>query len=109
MKALSLMNEKKLPHYVFMVRKINKKPLESFIFIRSYNRASINEKNKFQAIISFIINYFYFFFIYSIFINKKKLEQKIDLETKEESFTNSNILKNIKYSSKDLKEMNMSS
>ena len=56
---------------------------------------------KLLLVLSLII--FTFFFIYSIFINKKKLEQKIDLETKEESFTNSNILKNIKYSSKDLK------
>ena len=44
-----------------------------------------------------------FFIIYSNFVNKKKIEQTIDLEIKEENFTNSNIIKNIKYSSKDLK------
>ena len=59
---------------------------------------------KLLLVLSLII--FTFFFIYSNFINKKKLEQKIDLETKE-NFTSSNIMKNIKYSSKDLKGMNI--
>ena len=44
-----------------------------------------------------------FFFIYSNYFQKEKNNQNINLETEEEISTNSNIIKDIKYSSKDLK------
>ena len=44
-----------------------------------------------------------FFIIYSNYFQKEKNNQSINLEIKEESSTNSNIIKDIKYSSKDLK------
>ena len=46
---------------------------------------------------------FSFFFIYSNYFQKEKNSQKINLETQEEISTNSNIIEDIKYSSKDLK------
>ena len=47
----------------------------------------------------FLIIFFFLYFKYQKGIEEKK---NIDLEIKEENFTNSNIIKNIKYSSKDL-------
>ena len=44
-----------------------------------------------------------FFFIYSNYLQKEKNNQNINLEVEEESSANSNIIKEIKYSSKDLK------
>ena len=44
-----------------------------------------------------------FFFIYSNYFQKEKNNQNINLEVEEENSTNSNIIKEIKYSSKDLK------
>jgi len=44
-----------------------------------------------------------FFFIYSNYFQKEKNNQNINLEVEEESSTNSNIIKEIKYASKDLK------
>ena len=44
-----------------------------------------------------------FFFIYSNYFQKEKNNQNINLEVEQESSTNSNIIKEIKYSSKDLK------
>ena len=44
-----------------------------------------------------------FFFIYSNYFQKEKINQNINIEIKEESSTNSNIIKDIKYSSSDLK------
>ena len=44
-----------------------------------------------------------FFFIYSNYFQKEKNNQNINFEVEEESSTNSNIIKDIKYSSKDLK------
>jgi len=44
-----------------------------------------------------------FFFIYSNYLQKEKNIQNINLEAEEEISTNSNIIKDIKYSSKDLK------
>lgn len=44
-----------------------------------------------------------FFFIYSNYFQKEKNNQNINLETEDEISTNSNIIKDIKYSSKDLK------
>ncbi|WP_440681239.1 LPS export ABC transporter periplasmic protein LptC [Candidatus Pelagibacter sp. HIMB1623] len=44
-----------------------------------------------------------FFFIYSNYFQKEKNNQNISLEAEEEISTNSNIIKDIKYSSKDLK------
>ena len=44
-----------------------------------------------------------FFFIYSNYLQKEKNNQNINLESEEKISTNSNIIKDIKYSSKDLK------
>jgi len=44
-----------------------------------------------------------FFFIYSNYFQKEKNNQNINLEAEEEISSNSNIIKDIKYSSKDLK------
>ena len=44
-----------------------------------------------------------FFFIYSNYFQKEKDNQNINLKVEEEISTNSNIIKDIKYSSKDLK------
>ena len=44
-----------------------------------------------------------FFFIYSNYFQKEKNNQNLNLEVEEENSTNSNIIKDIKYSSKDLK------
>ena len=44
-----------------------------------------------------------FFFIHSNYLQKEKINQNINIEIKEESSTNSNIIKDIKYSSIDLK------
>ena len=44
-----------------------------------------------------------FFFIYSNYFQKEKNNQNINLEAEEEISTNSNIIKDIKYASKDLK------
>ncbi len=44
-----------------------------------------------------------FFFIYSNFFKKKEIGKTDTLEEIEENFTNSNIIKDIKYSSKDIK------
>ena len=44
-----------------------------------------------------------FFFIYSNYFQKEKNDPNINLEVEEDSSTNSNIIKDIKYSSKDLK------
>ena len=44
-----------------------------------------------------------FFFIFSNFFKKKEVNKKDTLEKIEENFTNSNIIKDIKYSSKDMK------
>ncbi len=43
-----------------------------------------------------------FFLIYSKQLNNKELSQNLNVEIKEENFTNSNIIKDIKYTSKDL-------
>jgi lipopolysaccharide export system protein LptA len=44
-----------------------------------------------------------FFFIYSNYFQKEKNNQNINLEAEEEISTNSNIIKDIKYASKDLR------
>ena len=44
-----------------------------------------------------------FFFIYSNYFQKEKNNQNLNLEVETESSTNSNIIKDIRYSSKDLK------
>ena len=44
-----------------------------------------------------------FFFIYSNYFKKKEINKINTSEIKEDNFTNSNIIKDIKYSSKDLK------
>ena len=57
--------------------------------------------SKLIFLISFIL--IIFFFINSYILKNKELNQVTNLEIKEEDFTNSNIIKDIKYSSKDLK------
>ena len=68
------------------------------------------KKLNYKIFISLILTLFViFFFIYQQFFNEKnlaqneKIETKENLEIKEDNFTNSNIIKDIKYSSKDLK------
>ena len=63
------------------------------------------EKLNYKLILSLIVILFIvvFFFIYLNFSNKKYIDQNQNLEIKEENFTNSNIIKDIEYSSKDLK------
>ena len=57
----------------------------------------------YRFIIFIIILAVSFFFIYSNYFQKEKNNQNINLEAEEEISTNSNIIKDIKYSSKDLK------
>jgi len=57
----------------------------------------------YRFIIFIIILAVCFFFIYSNYFQKEKNNQNINLEAEEEISTNSNIIKDIKYSSKDLK------
>ena len=55
----------------------------------------------YRVLIFLIILLFGFFFIFSNYSQKKSI-QNTKFETDEESYTNSNIIKDIKYSSKDL-------
>ena len=57
----------------------------------------------YRVFIFIIILSLSFFFIYSNYFQKEKSNQNINLKVEEESSTNSNIIKDIKYSSKDLK------
>ena len=57
----------------------------------------------YRVFIFIIILALSFFFIYSNYFQKEKNIQNTNLEVEEESSTNSNIIKDIKYSSKDLK------
>jgi len=57
----------------------------------------------YRFLILFIIVLISFFFIYSNYFQKNKFSQNINLEVKKESSTNSNIIKDIKYFSQDLK------
>ena len=57
----------------------------------------------YRVFIFIIILALSFFFIYSNYFQKEKNNQNINLESEEEISTNSNIIKDIKYSSKDLK------
>ena len=63
------------------------------------------KKLNYKIIISLILNLIvvFFFFIYLKSFDKKNLVQNQNLEIKEDNFINSNIIKDIKYSSKDLK------
>ncbi len=56
-----------------------------------------------KVFVFFIILVAGIFFAYSNYFSKKKLSQKTNLEIDEAGLTNSNIIKDIKYSSKDLK------
>ena len=58
---------------------------------------------KYRVFIFIIILAVSFFFIYSNYFQKEKNNQNTNLEVEEEISTNSNIIKDIKYSSKDLK------
>tara|TARA_E500000178_G_scaffold325806_1_gene353464 strand:+ start:747 stop:1325 length:579 start_codon:yes stop_codon:yes gene_type:complete len=57
----------------------------------------------YRFLILFMIVLISFFFIYSNYFQKNKISQNINLEVKKESSTNSNIIKDIKYFSQDLK------
>ena len=57
----------------------------------------------YRVLVFIIILAVSFFFIYSNYLQKEKNNQNINLEVEEESSKNSNIIKEIKYSSKDLK------
>ena len=57
----------------------------------------------YRVLVFIIILAVSFFFIYSNYLQKEKNNQNINLEVEEESSANSNIIKEIKYSSKDLK------
>ena len=63
------------------------------------------KKLNYKIIISLILLLIvvFFFFIYLKSFDKNNLVQNQNLEIKEDNFTNSNIIKDIKYSSKDLK------
>lgn len=56
-----------------------------------------------KGFIFIIFSIFIFSFIYIKFLNKSSIKVKENSDLKEENFTNSNIIKDIKYSSKDLK------
>ena len=58
---------------------------------------------KYRVLTLLIIIVISFFFIYSNYFQEEKNSQNINLETQEEISTNSNIIEDIKYSSKDLK------
>ena len=57
----------------------------------------------FRWLIGLSLLFIIFFFIYSNYFKKKEINKINTSEIKEDSFTNSNIIKDIKYSSKDLK------
>ena len=57
----------------------------------------------FRQLIGLSLLLIIFFFIYSNYFKKKEINKINTSEIKEDSFTNSNIIKDIKYSSKDLK------
>ena len=63
------------------------------------------KKLNYKFILSLIVVLFIaiFFFINFKFSKEKQIDQNQNLEIKEENFTNSNIIKDIEYSSKDLK------
>ena len=56
-----------------------------------------------KGFIFIIFSIFILFFIYTKFLNKNSINVQENTDLKEENFTNSNIIKDIKYSSKDLK------
>ncbi len=57
----------------------------------------------FRWLIGLSLLFIIFFFIYSNYFKKKEINNINTSELKEDNFTNSNIIKDIKYSSKDLK------
>ncbi len=57
----------------------------------------------YKLIISLIFVLVIFFFVYLKFFKIKLVDESLNSEIKEEIFTSSNIIENIKYSSKDLK------
>ena len=57
----------------------------------------------FRRLIGLSLFLIIFFFIYSNYFKKKEINKINTSEIKEDNFTNSNIIKDIKYSSKDLK------
>ena len=61
------------------------------------------KKIGYKKFIISIIALIIFFLIYSKYFKKEEIEKQVTLEIKEEDFTNSNQIKDIKYSSKDLK------
>ena len=61
------------------------------------------KKTGYKKFIISIIALIIFFLLYSKYFIKEEIEKQVTLEIKEEGFTNSNQIKDIKYSSKDLK------
>lgn len=61
------------------------------------------KKIGYKKFIISIIALIIFFLIYSKYFKKEEIKKQVTLEIKEEDFTNSNQIKDIKYSSKDLK------
>jgi len=61
------------------------------------------KKTGYKKFIISIIVLITFFLLYSKYFIKEEIEEQVTLEIKEEDFTNSNQIKDIKYSSKDLK------
>ena len=57
----------------------------------------------YRVLIFIIVLVLSFFFIYSNYFQKEKNNQNLNLEVEKESSTNSNIIRDIKYSSKDIK------
>ena len=57
----------------------------------------------YRVLIFIIVFVLGFFFIYSNYFHKEKNNQNLNLEVENESSTNSNIIRDIKYSSKDIK------
>ena len=60
------------------------------------------KKLNFKLFIVLSLGLIIFFFLYSKFFENKQLEKNLISEIEEKNFTNSNIIKDIKYSSKDL-------
>ena len=59
-------------------------------------------KKKYKLLLGLFIFIFIFIFIF-YFFKKEKIEQSVNDKKIEENFSNSNIIKDIKYVSKDLK------
>ena len=61
------------------------------------------KKKGYKKFIILITAFIIFFLLYSKYFKKEEIEKPVTLKIKEEDFTNSNQIKDLKYSSKDLK------